>query len=65
MRITRHQNRTVISCSDHEFQILQHAVKDVTMENLPESGLRRSFARRTNKGQKDLLRIDYDKRTPY
>lgn len=64
MRVTRYENRLVISCSEHEFNILGIAVDQIelgdTGEFLTETGLRRSWARRTSGG--DFLRIDHDRR---
>lgn len=65
MRVTHHNNRVVVSCSLHEFEILGIAVDQIEAGDpsdlLPTTGLRRSWARRTNAGQ--FLRVDKDKRT--
>ena len=65
MRITRHNEHITIRCSLHEFDILSIAVDQIecgdTLEFLPETGLRRSWSRRTNAGS--FLRVDKDKRS--
>ena len=64
MRITRHEHRFVISCSEHEFEILGIAVDQIeagdALQHLTETGLRRSWSRRTSGG--NFLRVDKDKR---
>lgn len=61
MRITRTNNTHQIRCSDHELEILRMAVARLTYDDLPTSGLRRSWARRVGHGG-EFLRIDRDKR---
>lgn len=67
MRITQHNNCFVIRCSPHEMEILGIAVDSIEAgdpaDSLPTTGLRRSWARRTNNGP--FLRVDRDRRTDH
>lgn len=61
MRVARYENRYVLSCSEHEYRIIQMALASVKRDELPESGLRRSWSRRTGQGG-DFVRVDSDRR---
>lgn len=63
MRVSRYENRYLLSCSEHEYEILALAVEkiaDQARDNLQSSGLRRAWSRRTSRGR--FLRVDRDRR---
>ena len=60
MKVTRNNQRLMIRCTDHEYEILKLALERLLPEDLSNTGLRRSWARRTNSGP--FLRIDRDRR---
>jgi hypothetical protein len=61
MKITLLQNGAKIRLSDHELEIFKQAIQGFSPLVLHDTGLRRSWSRRTSGGP--FMRIDENRRT--